>query len=91
MTTQVPQVSFQIHDYDRFLNAILRRIRTELSPKNIELILQYEVIDGKIIPIESTSLLLAGAQSVSWMIPLVLSGIGIGLFVFRKSENSQFR
>jgi hypothetical protein len=45
-------------------------------------------VGGEIIPIESTSLLLASAQSFSWMIPLVLSGIGIGLFVFRKSENS---
>ena len=48
-----------------------------------------EVIGGEIIPIESTSLLLAGAQTFSWMIPVVLSGIGIGLFVVsRKSENS---
>ncbi len=43
---------------------------------------------GELIPIETTSLILAGAQSFSWMIPLVLSGIGIGLFVIRKSENS---
>jgi len=47
------------------------------------------VVGGELIPIETTSLLLAGAQSFSWMIPLVLSGIGIGLFVVsRKSENS---
>jgi len=46
------------------------------------------VIGGEIIPIETTSLLLAGTQTFSWMIPVVLSGIGIGLFVFRKSENS---
>jgi len=41
------------------------------------------------IPIESTSLLLADTQSFSWMIPVVLSvlGIGLGLFVVsRKSE-----
>ena len=44
-------------------------------------------IGGKIIPVESSSLLLAGAQSFSWMIPVLLSGIGIGLFVVsRKSE-----
>ena len=47
-----------------------------------------EVIGGEIIPIESTSLILAGSQTFSWMIPVLLSGIGIGLFVFRKSENS---
>jgi hypothetical protein len=46
-----------------------------------------QVIGGEIIPIESFSLILAGAQSFSWMIPVVLSGIGIGLFVVsRKSE-----
>lgn len=47
-----------------------------------------QLVGGKIIPIETTSLLLANTQSFSWMIPVVLSGIGIGLFVFRKSENS---
>ena len=46
------------------------------------------VVGGEIIPLETTSLLLAGAQSFSWMIPVVLSGIGIGLFVLRKSKNS---
>lgn len=46
-----------------------------------------QVIGGEIIPIETTSLLLAGTQSFSWMIPVVLSGIGIGLFVVsRKSD-----
>jgi len=45
------------------------------------------VIGGEIIPIETTSLILAGAQSFSWMIPVVLSVLGIGLFVVsRKSE-----
>jgi len=47
-----------------------------------------QVIGGEIIPIETTSLILAGAQSFSWMIPVVLSVLGIGLFVLRKSENS---
>ena len=45
------------------------------------------VVGGELIPIETTSLILAGAQSFSWMIPVVLSVIGIGLFVVsRKSE-----
>ena len=47
------------------------------------------VVGGESLSIDSTALILAGAQSFSWMIPLVLSGIGIGLFVVsRKSENS---
>jgi len=44
-------------------------------------------VGGELLPIDTTALLLAGAQSFSWMIPVVLSGIGIGLFVVsRKSE-----
>jgi len=45
------------------------------------------VVGGEIIPIETTTLILASAQSFSWMIPVVLSVLGIGLFVVtRKSE-----
>jgi len=44
-------------------------------------------VGGEFLPIETTSLILASAQTFSWMIPVVLSGIGIGLFVVsRKSE-----
>jgi len=44
-------------------------------------------VGGTIVPINTTALLLAGAQTFSWMIPVILSGIGIGLFVVsRKSE-----
>jgi len=44
-------------------------------------------VGGQLIPIETTSLILAGAQTFSWMIPVVLSVLGIGLFVVsRKSE-----
>jgi|GEM_PF-4218560 len=46
-----------------------------------------EIIGGEIIPINTTALLLAGAQSVSmWMIPVVLSGIGIGVFVIKRKK-----
>jgi hypothetical protein len=46
-------------------------------------------VGGETIQIETTSLILAGVQSFSWMIPVVLSVLGIGLFVVsRKSENS---
>lgn len=44
-------------------------------------------VGGEFLPIDTTALLLASAQSFSWMIPVVLSGIGIGLFVVsRKSK-----
>ena len=45
------------------------------------------LVGGELLQIDSTALILAGAQTFSWMIPLVLSGIGIGLFVVsRKNE-----
>jgi len=46
-------------------------------------------VGGELLPLETTSLLLASAQTFSWMIPVILSVLGIGLFVVsRKSENS---
>jgi len=49
--------------------------------------LVVSTVGGEMIPIETTSLILAGAQTFSWMIPVVLSVLGIGLFVVsRKSE-----
>jgi len=46
-----------------------------------------QAIGGEIIPIGATSLLLSSTQTFSWMIPVVLSVLGIGLFVVsRKSE-----
>jgi len=52
-----------------------------------ELFEEPELVGGELLPIDSTALLLAGAQTFSWMIPVLLSGIGIGLFVAsRKSE-----
>jgi len=48
---------------------------------------KIDVVGGEFLPIDSTALMLAGAQTFSWMIPVVLSGIGIGLFIVsRKSE-----
>ncbi len=58
------------------------------NPNPIVQIPSICVVGGTVIPIDTTAMLLAGAQSTSWMIPVILSGIGIGLFVFRKSENS---
>jgi len=47
-------------------------------------VLTNEIIGGEIIPIESTSLLLAGAQTFSWMIPVIVSAVGIGIVIARK-------
>jgi len=46
-------------------------------------------IGGTLIPIDSTSLLLAGTQmTASWLIPVIVAGAGIVLVVVRKSKNS---
>jgi len=44
-------------------------------------------IGGTNIPIDQTALLLAGVQSISmWMIPVVVAGIGIGIFVIKRRK-----
>ncbi len=49
--------------------------------------LMCTAIGGEIIPINTTALLLAGVQSVSmWMIPVVVAGAGIGMFVIMRSR-----
>jgi len=41
-----------------------------------------EPVGGTYIPIDQSALLLAGAQSISmWMIPVLIAGIGIGVYV----------
>ena len=46
------------------------------------------LVGGETIPIETTSLILACAQSFSWMIPVVLSIVGIGLVFFRRDHKN---
>ncbi len=42
-------------------------------------------VGGYIIPVESTPVVLAGAQtSAAWMIPAIVSAIGIGIVIARK-------
>lgn len=44
-----------------------------------------QIIGGKIFSIEKTSLLLASTQSFFWMIPIVLSVLGIELVLVRRN------
>ncbi len=44
-------------------------------------------VGGEILPIEASSLILAGAQSTTWIIPVIVSAVGIALvFGTRKSN-----
>jgi hypothetical protein len=59
------------------------------NPFGLALAFEDVVVGGEFLPIDNTAMLLAGAQSFSWMIPVLLTVLGIGLFVVsRKSENS---
>lgn len=54
------------------------RVLTEFSPAAAG-------VGGEIIPIESTSLILAGAQtSAVWILPLVVAGVGLVAYRLRK-------
>jgi len=45
----------------------------------------FPVVGGSMVPIDQSALLLAGVQSISmWMIPVVIAGIGIGIFVIKR-------
>ena len=49
-----------------------------------------EVIGGEIIPIEATSLLLAGLQtSVIWMLPVIVGAAGVGAFYIKTRINKE--
>ena len=44
-----------------------------------------QAVGGTFIPIDQTALLLAGVSSISmWMIPVVIAGIGVGVFVIKR-------
>lgn len=50
-----------------------------------EFFTERPVVGGEIIPIESTAVLLAGAQMTSsWLIPVIVSAIGIGIVIARR-------
>ncbi len=42
------------------------------------------MVGGTILPIDTISLLIAGAQSVAWIIPISLSIVGIGLVLVKR-------
>ena len=45
-----------------------------------------QIIGGKIIPIETTSLILASTQSTSWLIPMIVSIAGFALVLIRRQN-----
>jgi len=48
-----------------------------------------QVVGGEFLPIETTSLLLAAAQSpASWLTTLTIAALGIGVYVFTRNPNN---
>jgi len=48
-----------------------------------------DVVGGELLPIETTSLLLAAAQSpASWLTTLTIAALGIGVYVFTRNPNN---
>jgi len=45
-------------------------------------------VGGELLPIETTSLLLAAAQSPAWLTALTIAALGIGAFVFTRNQNN---
>jgi len=81
--TDQPQFTDQFHLSLETLNMIDEEEFCSAADKHI-----LQLIGGSLIPIDSTSFLLAGAQiTASWMIPVVVAGIGIGFVVLRKFKN----
>ncbi len=68
-----------ITDFMDFGPAFAEKLQKEID--------KMVIIGGELLPINTTALLLAGVQSISmWMIPVVVAGAGIGVFVTMRSR-----
>jgi len=81
-----PFVNTNIDTQDQFNNA---QVNFQLAFSNFLLVPAQKsfgmAIGGEIIPLDSTMILLAGTHSVAaWMIPVIVSGIGIAVVIARK-------
>ncbi len=59
---------------------------TEISSmQNNVFVMPSSVVGGHMIPVDTTSLMLAGAQYTAvWLIPVLVSAIGFGIVILRK-------
>ena len=70
-------IDTRVSFYTSFIDGVIQTVE-----------IQKPVVGGQIIPIETISLLVSGVQSTTWMIPVVLSIVGIGLvFLIRDHKN----
>jgi len=68
---------------DTFMFFILQN--SVIIEGNVESLFLIQPVGGELIPLDTTALLLAGTYSTaSWMIPVIVSSIGIGIVIARK-------
>jgi len=79
--TQVDSMNFGIFNADGFGRYQLDEIQaTEFGVSSTP-------IGGHLISVDTTALLLAGVQSISmWMIPVIVAGVVIGVFVIKRKK-----
>ncbi len=81
--------SFSITTGDEPVTVLINGVETTIPPNQT---MEFDVppnnsqiIGGEIIPIESTTLILAGAQSNAlWILPIIISGASLAVFVLRR-------
>jgi len=57
------------------------------DPRGLTIVIGDVAVGGSDISINTSALLLAGVQSISmWMIPVVVAGVGIGIFVIKRRK-----
>jgi len=57
-----------------------------------DIVLPPEEVGGNIIPIDTISFIVAGAQtSLAWLLPILISTVGIGIFISQSNKFTFFR
>ncbi len=68
-----------------YLSDIIMRNTEISSMQNNVFVMPSSVVGGHMIPVDTTTLILAGAQYTAvWLIPVLVSAIGFGIVILRK-------
>jgi len=68
-----------------YLSDIIMRNTEISSMQNNVFLMPSSVVGGYMIPVDTTTLMLAGAQNTAvWLIPVLVSAIGFGIVILRK-------
>jgi len=90
LSAQINSVSAGSHEVKIQMTRTFATLGNNLTPMqyvdNVQVLVDIdnEIVGGEFLPIDSTALLVAGTQSTAWMIPVIVSAIGIGIVLARK-------